>query len=167
MDDPLSIEAIQDAIIEIRGQQVLLDSDVARIYGIQTKRINEAVRNNSDKFPNEYLIRMTREEWQQLKTKFSTSKRGGKGDDSVLRSKFSTAKFSKTRSIPKAFPERGLYMLATILKSPRAIQATFCIIETFTKFRELTKTLHSLQSADRIPPGSKPLAWGRRPRDIP
>jgi len=73
---------------------------------------------------------MGQEDWRRLKSKFSTSKRGGK---------------VKT---PMCFPEKGLYMLATILKSPRATQATFAIIETFAKFRDLSKTLHRIQSAN-------------------
>jgi hypothetical protein len=126
MPNPIHVDRIQDLIIEIRGHRVLLDSDVARIYGVETKRINEAVRNNPDKFPADYLIRLTRDEWDGLKSKLSTSTKGGKV------------------KLPSAFPEKGLYMLATILKSPQATQATFAIIETFAKFRELTSTIKTL-----------------------
>ena len=91
------MDKVQAAIIEIRGQKVLLDQEVARIYGVQTKRINEAVRNNPEKFPADYLLQLTKAEWEALKSKFSTSKRGGKV------------------KLPTAFPEKGLYMLATML----------------------------------------------------
>jgi hypothetical protein len=128
MSNPLKIEKIQDLIIEIRGQKVLLDSDVARVYGVETKRINEAVRNNPDKFPDEYILQLTQDEWDVLKSKFSTSKRGGKV------------------KLPSAFPEKGLYMLATILKSPLATKATFAIIETFAKIRELSGTIRALST---------------------
>jgi len=111
---------------EIRGERVLLDSDVARIYGVDTKRVNEAVKNNPEKFPKGYIQLVTKQEWDALKSKFSTSNRGGKV------------------KLPTAFPERGLYMLATILKSSRATEATFAIIETFSKIRELGSTIRTL-----------------------
>ena len=126
MPNPISTGTIESLIIEIRGDRVLLDSDVARIYGVDTKRINEAVKNNPEKFPEGYLLQLTKNEWTALKSKFSTSNRGGKV------------------KLPVGFPERGLYMLATILKSAKATQATFAIIETFTKIRELASTIKSL-----------------------
>ena len=109
MNKPLDVKIIQESILEIRGQKVLLDQDVALIYGVETKRINEAVKNNLEKFPEGYLIQISKDEWVGLKSKFSTSKRGGKVKP------------------PTAFPEKGLYMLATILKSPQATEATFTI----------------------------------------
>jgi len=100
MSDTMKFENLQDRIIELRGQSVLLDADVAEIYGVETKRINEAVKNNPDKFPAGYIIELDKTEWDGLKSKFSTSTKGGKV------------------KLPSAFPEKGLYMLATILKSP-------------------------------------------------
>ena len=114
--DIVKFETLENKILKIRDEKVLLDSDVAELYGVETKRVNEAVKNNRDKFPNGYLFELTREELE------------------ILRSKFSTTKFSKTRTLPKAFTERGLYMLATVLKSKNALEATFAIIETTTKF---------------------------------
>ena len=136
--NPIHIDKVQAAILEIRGQKVLLDHDVAKIYGVQTKRINEAVRNNPDKFPDDYILLLTKAEWDALKSKFSTSKRGGKV------------------KLPTAFPEKGLYMLATILKSPQATEATFSIIETFAKIRELSRTITTL-SATKNEADQKPL----------
>lgn len=126
MSDMIKIENLKKLIIEIREQSVLLDSDVAQIYGVETKRINEAVKNNLDKFPEGYLFEMQKEELDFLRTKIST------------------AKLSKTRVMPKAFTEKGLYMLATILKSPQATQATIAIIETFSKIRELSRNIKEL-----------------------
>ena len=126
MKSPISIENLQDAIIEIRGNKALLDSDVAKIYGVETKRINEAVRNNLEKFPEGYILELSLEEWSLLKSKFSTSSKGGKVKP------------------PTAFPEKGLYMLATILKSKQATQATFTIIEAFAKIRELSSAIRTL-----------------------
>ena len=112
-------ERVQEKIIEIRNQNVILDSDVAELYQVETKRINEAVSRNQDKFPTGYLIELTKEEWTSLKSQFATSIKGGKV------------------KLPIAFTERGLYMLATILKSPSATETTLAIIDTFTKVREL------------------------------
>lgn len=128
MNDIVKIENLKNLIIEIRGQSVLLDSDVANIYGVETKRINEAVKNNPDKFPQNYLFELSQDELANL------------------RSKISTAKLSKTRVAPKAFTEKGLYMLATILKSTVATQATISIIETFTKIRELSRNVKELSA---------------------
>ena len=73
MNKPLDVKIIQESILEIRGQKVLLDQDVALIYGVETKRINEAVKNNPEKFPEGYLIQISKDEWVDLKSKFSTS----------------------------------------------------------------------------------------------
>lgn len=126
MTDIVKIENFKKLIIEIRGQKVLLDADVAAIYGVETKRINEAVKNNPDKFPGGYIMELDKNEWDSLKSKFSTSIKGGKV------------------KLPSAFTEKGLYMLATILKSPQAIQATLSIIETFSKIRELSRNIKEL-----------------------
>jgi len=124
--DIVKIENLKELVIEMRGQSILLDSDVAGLYGVETKRINEAVKNNLDKFPEEYMF-----ELQEVELDF-------------LRSKFSSAKLSKTRVMPKAFTEKGLYMIATILKSRQATAATFAIIETFSKLRELSRNIKTL-----------------------
>jgi hypothetical protein len=126
MSGLVKIENLKDLIIEIRGQTVLLDSDVAAIYGVEVKRVNEAVKNNPEKFPGGYLLELDKGEWDLLKSKFSTSIKGGKV------------------KLPSAFTEKGLYMLATILKSPQAIQATLSIIETFSKIRELSRSIKEL-----------------------
>ena len=126
MTEIAKFEDLQDRIIEIRDQKVLLDVDVAEIYGVETKRINEAVKNNLDKFPSGYIIELDKTEWDGLKSKFSTSIKGGKV------------------KLPTAFPEKGLYMLATILKSPQAVRATLAIIETFSKIRELSRNIKTL-----------------------
>ena len=119
--------AIKDKIIVVQGRQVILDSDVAALYGVETKRVNEAIKNNPDKFPDGYILQLTPLEWEDL------------------RSKISTTKSAKVRYAPKAFTEKGLYMLATILKSPVATQTTIGIIETFAKVKELSRTMSALQ----------------------
>ena len=117
---------IESLIVELRGQQVILDSDVAAIYKVETRDINKAVKNNTDKFPKGYIFEISKNEL----------------DD--LRWKFSTASLSKTRVLPKAFTEKGLYMLATILKSKQATKATLQIIETFAKVREFSRVAKTL-----------------------
>ena len=95
MSNIVKFENVENRVLEIRGTKVILDSDLAELYGVETKRINEAVKNNPEKFPSGYLFELTREEWTPLKSKFSTSNRGGKV------------------KLPTAFTEKGLYMLAT------------------------------------------------------
>ena len=118
-----NILEVENRMITLRGQQVILDSDVAELYGVQTKEINQAVRNNPRKFPNGYILQLDNQEFL------------------ILRSKILTAKFQKTRQIPNAFTERGLYMLATILKSPKAEETTIAIVEAYAKLRELSQVM--------------------------
>lgn len=98
---------------------------------METKRINEAVKNNPDKFPDGYILELTENEVTSLRSKFSTLESG--------RGKYSKYDY-------KAFTEKGLYMLATILKSPRATQTTLAIVETFAKIRELSRTVAELSN---------------------
>lgn len=126
MSDILKQNTIEKKLLIIRNQQVILDSDVAELYGVETKRINEAVKNNPEKFPEGYVFEINTDEFEDL------------------RSKFSTTNFSKTRVSPKAFTEKGLYMLATILKSKKATETTIAIIETYAQIRELSRTVVAL-----------------------
>ena len=139
MKSPISIENLQASIMEIRGNKILIDSDVAKIYGVETKRVNEAVKNNLDKFPQDYLFELDQDEKNELVENFDRFKR---------------LKHSTTN--PKAFTEKGLYMLATILKSKQATQATFTIIEAFAKIRELSSAIRTL-SATQDEAQQKPL----------
>ena len=113
--------------IEIRNEKVLLDADVAVIYGVETKRINEAVKNNPDRFPSGYVIELNNDDKNELVENFD---------------RFNRLKHSSTT--PRAFTEKGLYMLATILKSQQTLQATLSIIETFSKIRELSRSIKEL-----------------------
>ena len=122
----IKIEEIKELIVELNGQKIIVDKDVAEIYGVETRDINKAVKNNPEKFPNGYMYEISDQEFE------------------YLRGKFSTAKFAKTRTNPKVFTEKGLYMLATILKSTKATQATLMIIETFSKIRELSRNINSI-----------------------
>lgn len=126
------LEAVKSRMVTIRGQVALLDCDVADLYGVETKRINEAVRNNPDKFPEGYVLVLDGEESRELRSKISSLGAG------AGRGRYSKFNF-------KAFTERGLYMLATILKGERAVRTTLAIIETYAQVRELARTMESLQ----------------------
>ena len=146
------MKPIESFIVELRSQKVILDSDIAKIYGVETRDINKAVKNNSDKFPQGYIFEISKKELENLRWNISTAKisnlrwKYSTAKISNLRTKNSSAKLSlsKTRVLPKAFTEKGLYMLATILKSKQATKATLQIIETFAKVREFSKVAKSL-----------------------
>ena len=111
--------SIKDKIYTIQNMQVMLDRDLAELYGVETKRINEAVKNNKDKFMDDFYFELNDFEFE------------------FLRSKISTTSFIKTRTNPKVFTEQGIYMLATILKSKVASQVTINLIKTFANMRKL------------------------------
>ncbi len=135
----VTTKEVEACMLPIRGQQVLIDRDVAALYGVETKRINEAVRNNPDKFPEGYIFELTEAETEEVKA--ITAKNDDFADEKFDRKTVS----SKTRYAPKAFTDRGLYMLATILKSPRATQTTIAIIDTFAKVKELSRCLSAMK----------------------
>ncbi|MDP3466091.1 MAG: ORF6N domain-containing protein [Sulfuricurvum sp.] len=115
--DTLPSINIKEKIYTLRNIEIMLDSDLAVLYGVETKRINEAVKNNPDKFPNDFMFECSEEEWEILRSKIATSSWGGR------------------RHTPKAFTEQGVYMLATVLKSQTATEVTISIMRTFTKLR--------------------------------
>lgn len=109
---------IEEIIYEIRGVQVMLDTDIAKLYQVETKRVNEAVKNNPDKFPERFSFVISDEEKENLWSKFSTANIS-----------------NMSRSNPRVFTEQGLYMLATILKSSVATKVSIAIMDTFVKMR--------------------------------
>ena len=132
----MELQIIKEKIITLRGQQVILDYDVAALYGVETKRINEAVKNNPDKFPEGYILYLSIDEAIRSRSKISTMNSPKRGDN--------------LKYPPKAFSERGLYMIATILKSPVATETTIAIVETFAKVRELSYTIAGIsEDTDR------------------
>jgi len=114
---------IEKKIILIRDVPVLLDSDVAEIYGVETRDINKSVKNNPIKFPEGFIFELNNQELANLRWKFSTTN------------------LAKTRVLPKAFTEQGLYMLATILKGEKAAIKTIEIVETFTRMRQFARVI--------------------------
>ena len=129
MEDIVKFDSVEAYIIELREEKVILDCNVAVLYGVETMRINEAVKNNHDKFPDGYVIQLTREEKAEVIENFDNPKL-----------KYSPA-------LPKAFTEKELYMLATILKGERATRTTIAIIEAFAKLRELTRTIGEMAAS--------------------
>lgn len=127
----MDLERIKSKIITIQNEQVILDCEVAGLYGVQTKEVNQAIRNNPDKFPNGYIITLTDSEKAEVVKNF----------DHLAKLKFSPAPV-------KGISEKALYMLATILKSPVATETTLAIIETFAKVRELSRTIAELHKHD-------------------
>lgn len=119
----LPYQEVKNKIIQLHGADVILDFAVAELYGVETMRVNEAVKNNPDKFPEGYVIELTKREKAEVIEIFDNPK----------------LKYSPV--LPKAFTEKGLYMLATILKGEKATQTTIGIIEAFAKLRELSHTI--------------------------
>lgn len=120
---PASDTDIQSRILTIRGVQVMLDSDLALLYGVTTKRLNEQVKRNVARFPARFMFRLSHEDIESLRSQFATSKRGG------------------VRYLPYAFTEHGVTMLASVLNSKTAVAASVRIIDTFVAMR---RTLASL-----------------------
>lgn len=124
---------IENKLIKHQDDFVLVDRDIAELYGVETRDINKAVKNNPDKFPNNYVIELTKKEKSKLVENFH---------------RFAPLKHSTTN--PKVFTEKGLYMLATIIKSKLATQITLQIIETFAKVRELSRNINGImQTTDK------------------
>ena len=127
----MDLEKIKSKIITVQGQQVILDCEVASLYGVQTKEVNQAIRNNPDKFPEGYIITLTDSEKAEVVKNF----------DHLAKLKFSPAPV-------KGMTEKAIYMVSTILKSSIATETTLAIIETFVKVRELSRTIAELHQHD-------------------
>ena len=120
-----NIEIIKERILEIRGQRVMLDKDLAELYGVETKRLNEAVKRNINRFPDDFMFVLTDEEWLRLKSQNATSKRGG------------------NRYRPFAFTEYGIAMLSSVLHSETAIQVNINIMRAFISIRHAVAAMLS------------------------
>lgn len=129
----IGTKEVEARVIELRGQKVILDRDVAELYQTETREINKAVKNNPEKFPDGYCFTLQPSEKQYVVENFHRMER-----------------LKKSTVEPRAFTERGLYMLATIMKSPRATQTTIAIIDSFTKLRELTRNIEAAGYDKRI-----------------
>jgi hypothetical protein len=119
-------EGVERTILILRGRRVILDSDLAALYGVSAKRLNEQVRRNADRFPQDFAFQLTPEEFQILRSQNATSRWGGR------------------RFLPYAFTEHGAYMAGSVLNSPRAIAVSIQVVRTFIKLREFLSSHRQL-----------------------
>ena len=122
------VRRVERRILLIRGQKVLLDRDLAELYGVGTKSLNQAVRRNRSRFPEDFMLQLTAEEAGRLRSQFVTSKSGRGG----------------RRYAPLAFTEQGVAMLSSVLRSERAIQVNIAIMRAFVHLRQLLATHRDL-----------------------
>ena len=115
----IPIEVVSQKILFIRGQKVMLDVDLAELYGVSVKRMNEQIKRNTDRFPIDFMFQLTKDELENLRSQIATSSWGGR------------------RYLPFAFTEHGVAMLASVLKSKRATEMSIFIVRTFIKIREI------------------------------
>lgn len=123
------ITPIHHKIYTLRGKQIMLDSDLAELYQVETKVFNQAVKRNSERFPEDFMFQLTEEEYENLRSQFVTS---------------SLEQHGGRRYMPYAFTENGVYMLSAVLKSSIAIEVSIEIMRTFTKLREFTLHYNAL-----------------------
>jgi len=127
MDTVIPIERITSKIYLIRGIKVMMDTDLAELYRVETKVLKQAVRRNIDRFPDDFMFELTRDEFDNLRSQFVTSSWGG------------------ARYLPMAFTEQGVAMLSSVLNSKRAIQVNIQIMRAFTKLRQMLSTHEELK----------------------
>ena len=119
-----NIIEVENKIISLRNQQVILANHVAELYGVETREISQAIKNNPEKFPEGYVFELDKKEREEVIKIFDN-----------------LGNLLYSPSPPKAFTEKGLYMLATILKSPKAVETTIAIVEAYAKLKELSRVI--------------------------
>ncbi len=143
MSKVISLVGVEQKIFLIRGHKVMLDYDLAVLYGVPTKRLNEQVKRNLKRFPDDFMFQLTTQEAQASRSQFATLKAGAN-----LRSQIATSSYGGSRYLPYAFTEQGIAMLSSVLNSDRAIQVNIAIMRAFVKIREMLATHKEL--ADRL-----------------
>ena len=128
MNKTVPVERITNKIFFVRGVKVMLDQDLSELYGVETKQLKRAVRRNKDRFPSDFMLELTKKEYDDLRRHFGTLKRGG-----------------HSKYLPMAFTEQGVAMLSTVLNSKRAIQVNIQIMRAFSKLREMLSTHEDLK----------------------
>lgn len=125
---PISVQVIEPRIFLVRGHKVMIDVDLAELYGVSTKRFNEQVRRNLKRFPEDFMFRLMKDEAESLRSQFATSKTGSGG----------------RRYLPYVFTEQGVAMLSSVLKSDRAIEVNIAIMRAFVKLRQMLESNEEL-----------------------
>jgi len=118
----VAVDAVSRRIITLRGQRVIVDAELAALYGVETKRLNEQVRRNLGRFPADFMFTLDQEEWEALRSQFATLK---------------TGRGQHRKYLPYAFTEHGAIMAATVLNSPRAVEVSIYVVRAFVQLREL------------------------------
>lgn len=140
---------IESMIRVIRDQQVLLDFDLAFLYGVETRRLNEQVKRNIKRFPGDFMFQLNREEWNVLRSQIATTKSTGNEGVTILQSQIATAKdLSKVRTLPFAFTRNGIAMLSSVLRSETAVGVNIRIMRAFTAIPQILN--HNAQMIQRI-----------------
>ncbi len=132
-----SVDRLGQLIYDIHGQRVMLDFDLAAIYGVPTRRLNEQVRRNLQRFPKDFAFQLTAKETLNLKSQIATAATNAAG---IMRSQFATASKRNIRYRPWAFTEHGAVMAANVLRSQSAVQMSIFVIRAFVKMRERLAT---------------------------
>jgi hypothetical protein len=139
-------ENLAQLVFFIRGERVMLDADLAMLYGVETGALNRAVKRNMSRFPDDFMIRLTTADWENLKRQFGISSSSTRTPDRHgMRSQIETASLhGGRRGLPYAFTEQGVAMLSSVLRSPRAVEVNIAIMRTFVQLRRLMDSNHEL-----------------------
>jgi hypothetical protein len=140
MHSIIPIENIKSKIFIIRGQKVMLDRDLAELYGVETGRLNEQVKRNAKRFPEEFMFQLTKHEYEGLISQIAISNDKNSEYKPALISQIVISKRGGVRKLPYAFTEHGVAMLSSVLKSEKAVQINIAIIKTFIKLRDFALT---------------------------
>jgi hypothetical protein len=142
MSQSLSVELIASKILFVRGQRVMLDKNLAKLYGVSVKRLNEQVKRNLKRFPQDFMFRLTRQEVRVLRSQFATlnTELSMEQEVSNLRSQIATSSWGGQRYASYVFTQEGVAMLSSVLNSERAIQVNIMIMRAFVKLKELLLT---------------------------
>jgi ORF6N domain len=146
-NDSSALEQVEPLIHEIRGEKVILDADLARLYGVTTKRLNEQVKRNQERFPDDFMFQLTAKESADLRSQFATSSSQGSKPQENARSRSQIATLKRGQNIkylPNVFTEHGAIMAANVLNSPRAVQMSVFVVRAFLKMRALLGDKHEL-----------------------
>ena len=128
---------IESFIRTIRGQKVMVDFDLAMLYGVQNKRLNEQVKRNIKRFPDDFMFQLTKEEWNILKSQIATAKQSDNQSNGILKSQNATSSWGGTRKLPYAFTREGIGMLSSVLGSDTAIEMNIRIMRVFTAAHQI------------------------------